>query len=174
MLELRKATVDDIPMLKRFFDVVVNHMEKDGICLRNEDYPVDRFDAEIADGRLMLLEVPGDRRIVAAFSLCRHVSDGDDAQWTEQSEKTLYMDRLGVWPEEDRTYSMLRHETVRHAAHLASEMGAEYLRVLVPHGNMPVIRLLVYSGFRVTEDVAVKDGWLRKHGFEMKVASNEE
>lgn len=168
-MKLRLASIGDLPQLKAVYKEIIFHMNEHNIQIWDDIYPCEFFQEDIEHHRLYLLE--DNDTIVSAFALCDSNSGEPHVTWTEPSAKALYIDRLGV------NVSYLKQGIgsimLHHAAALAKEQGADYLRLFVVDSNKPAIRLYLKNGFQkaegVYDEIIDDDLILHEYGFEQRI-----
>ena len=127
------------------------------------------FKEDIKNGRMYVLIDHSE--IVSAFALCNTNAGEKEIQWTYNSGKAIYLDRLGV----NVNYSRkgIGGLMVNKAKEIAKSLGNDYLRLFVVDLNIPAIDLYVKSGFKKATgiyDVVFDDGFaLHEYGYEIQL-----
>lgn len=168
-MEIRLATMNDLPQLKVMYKKIVEHMYQNNIRIWDEVYPYDCFYDDIEKRRLYVLEDSG--AICSAFALCDSNAGTDAIAWQGNSGKSCYIDRFGV--NVDDIKKGIGSFALKQAIALAREKGADFLRLFVVDINKPAINLYVKNGFRQAEgiydEVIDNDIILREYGFEIEI-----
>lgn len=168
-MELRKATLNDLPRIKAVFRDIVSEMYRSGIRIWDEVYPCEFFAEDIENDRLYIL-CDGDE-IVSTFALCKTSGGAEYIEWQDKNAKAVYLYRLAV-------NVRYRHRgagrlTVDTAAETAKSLGYEYLRLLVSDKNSPAVSLYENSGFTkgggVYKEDIVKSTVLYEYGYEIRL-----
>lgn len=167
-MELKLASMKELPQLKVLYQELVQHMEQHDLHLWDEIYPCEFLENDIRQEQLYLLLEQAE--ILAAFALCQDNAGADQVGWRKQDAPAMYLDRLGVNVQYARTG--IGSKVLEAARGLAKEMGADYLRLFVIDENIPAIRLYQKAGFEMAEGIyhEVIDEELTFHefGFEHK------
>lgn len=173
-MEFRLAVMDDLPQLKAVYTKIIAHMDQNGIQIWDEVYPCGFFQEDIENNRLYVMTERQD--ILAAFALCSSNAGEKCVNWADGQGKALYLDRFGVNIEHLR--KGVGNVMLCHAAALAKEKGAEYLRLFVVDVNRPAIRLYRKNGFRraagAYDEVIDENRVLHEYGFEKRIADRAE
>ncbi len=170
MRQLRKATADDLAKINMLAKEAEMEMRRENVLVWRGDYPYCHFEADIAAGRMWVME--GDTgTILAAFSMREDKAGMEGINWRCPAAKTLYIERLVVYPFRDKAIPVT--EVMIRLRRIAGETGAESLRLLEPCGNVPAVRAYKLAGFRYAEgDIGADDDdrcTIRKDCFEMKL-----
>lgn len=167
-MNLRLATLDDLPKLKTMYREIIASMHQKGLTIWDEVYPCEFFACDIEKHRLHLL-VDCTDTIVAAFTLCESNSGEPYVTWENRHGKAFYLERLGVSAAYPRRG--LGSKALQTAMALAKQNNADYLRLFVLDINTPAINLYCKNGFRqaggVYEERIDEDLTLREYGFEI-------
>ena len=94
-MNLRLATLDDLPKIKTMYRQIIALMHQKGLPIWDEFYPCEFFACDIEKHRLHLL-VDCTDTIVAAFALCESNSGEPYVTWENRHGKAFYLERLGV------------------------------------------------------------------------------
>lgn len=110
--------------------------------------------------------------IIAAFALCEsHLGEGH-VEWTNEKDKTLYLDRFGV--NVDYLRKGIGSIMLNKAIELARYKNAKYLRLFVVAINEPAIKLYLKNGFKkvagIYDEIIDENVVLHEYGFEIKTA----
>ncbi|WP_321835585.1 GNAT family N-acetyltransferase [Clostridium butyricum] len=168
-MNLRLATIYDLPILKTLYEDIVENMKKNNIDIWDNIYPYIAFNDDIKTNSLYLL-INEKYDIVGCFALCESSSGEKHVKWKNPKVKALYLERLGVNPKFSR--QGIGSILLRHAAKIAKENEVNYLRLFVVDINKPAINLYVKNGFSKVHGVYAEkiDGFiLREYGFEIKL-----
>lgn len=173
-MEVRLAKREDLPQLRAVYGEIIRRMEAGGIRIWDEIYPCEFFARDIEDNCLYVLAEA--EVIVSGFALCGMNPGADRVKWKSGSARALYLDRFGV--NADYQGKGLGSRTLREAAALAGELGAEYLRLFVVDVNEPAIRLYEKNGFQRAEGIFNEDigggTVLHEYGYEIQTAAGVE
>ncbi|MGB4407836.1 MAG: GNAT family N-acetyltransferase [Sphaerochaeta sp.] len=167
-MNVRLATVDDLPQLTAVYEKIIASMYDENIQIWDEMYPCEFFSDDIENDRLYVLVE--NTEIASAFALCNSSAGAHSVQWENKQEKALYIERLGV------NVNFLRKGIgsimLTKAVALAREKGAAYVRLFVVDINVPAIGFYIKNGFKRVEgsyDEIIGDGYnLHEFGFEIK------
>ena len=167
-MEFRLADRKDLPQLKAVYKEIINHMDRQNICIWDEIYPCEFFCDDIENNRLYVLTENGD--IVSAFALCESNAGETHVKWKRKGDRALYIDRFGV------NVNYLRKGIgsvmLKKAIELAKEKGAGYLRLFVVDENVPAIKLYEKCGFvragGCYDEVIDEDLVLHEFGYEIE------
>lgn len=168
-MELNTAQMDRLPQIEALFQAVNAQMEREGIAIWDDIYPAVAFPEDIRQKRLYVLTQGPE--LLGAFALCPWTLEGSGMGWAEPDEPACCLERLAV--RVDRRGEGLGAAALEHAAKLAREQGARYLRLLVADFNAPAIGLYEKCGFQRVEGIYKLeiDGSLimQEYGFERKL-----
>lgn len=168
-MNLRLAAPEDLPAIQEMYRKLICKMDEDGMGIWDDIYPCEFFADDIA-GQALYILVHG-ASIVGAFALCSSHSGESHVKWEDGGANAAYIDRLGVHV--DFAKQGIGTSLLHHAANIARERGAEYLRLFVIDRNLPATNLYLKSGFTKAQGqyVEVIDETLsfREHGFEKKL-----
>ena len=168
-MNFRLATNNDLEYLKDMYKAIVADMYEDNIKIWNEYYPVEVLSEDIENNRLYVLE--NDNEIIAAGALCESDRGQDTVQWSTDTTKAMYMDRLGV----NIKYMRQGYGTqmVKKFMELSKENDANYMRLFVVDINTPAINLYLKNGFTqvdgMYEEVINSEKSLFEYGFEINL-----
>lgn len=151
-MHLRLATPEDLPQLREVYGKIVAHMEKTGLQIWDDVYPVCALAEDIAGRRLYILEEAGE--ILAAFALCSAHPGSSAISW-KYGGQALYLDRLGVNIHHLRRG--LGSLALQKAVELAGSLGAGSVRLFVVDRNEPAIRLYCKNGFTQAEGLYLEE-----------------
>jgi ribosomal protein S18 acetylase RimI-like enzyme len=168
LMDLRLATMDDLPQLKAVFKEIIDAMDNANIKIWNEYYPYGSFGEDIERKRLyVLLE---EEEIASAFVLSHKHSESESLQWENRKAEALYIDRLGVNVKFAR--KGIGSLMLNKAIALAREQGFTYVRLFVVDLNEPAINLYIKNGFKkvdgIFDEVIDENHILHEYGFEIK------
>lgn len=167
-MNFRLANINDLPQLKTVYGKIIEDMNGNDIQIWDEIYPCEFFGDDIKENRLYVLEENG--AIASAFALLDSNAGADCVTWQDAHAKALYIDRLGV--NVDYAGRGIGSMMLRHAAALAKEQGADYLRLFVVDINEPAIKLYIKNGFTQAggsyDEKIDDDLTLHELGFEIK------
>ena len=168
-MNLRIASMGDLPQLKEIYTKIICNMNKNNIQIWDEVYPCDFFQGDIENHCLYVLE--DNNEIVSAFTLCDSNAGEDFVQWENKSDKALYIDRFGV--NVNYLGKGIGGLMLDKANSIAKSCGAKYLRLFVVDINTPAINLYVNNKFKkvngIYDQVIDKDFILHEFGFEKKL-----
>ena len=170
-MQLRLATEKDLPKLKNMYDKIVDNLNKNNINIYwSEWYPYEEFEIDIPNNNLYLLTK--DNSILAAFGLYDMAEGQECFSWQQPQAKAKYLARIGV--SVDALRQGIGGQVVSHAATLAKNQGAQYLRLQVVDVNIPAINLYKKNGFSQVEGVhreylEYHKTTLTEYGFELKL-----
>ena len=168
-MEFRLSILSDLPQLKRVYRDIVQDMNDKNVRIWDDIYPCEFLEEDIRKKQLYVLTDKDE--IVAAFALTKTNSGESSVEWTNQSNKVYYLDRLGV----NKEYSNkgIGSFMLDKAKDISKSLGAEYLRLFVVDINEPAIRLYLKNGFVRVKDIYEEkfdDGFvLREFGYETKL-----
>lgn len=170
-MNLRLATISDLPQIIKMYKKIVAKMYDNNIYIWDEIYPCKYFEKDIKNNQLYLLI--NNNEIISAFALCHLKNTAKGVNWMDKNAKALYIERLGV------NINYLRngigYTAVNKAIVLAGQMNAEYLRLFVVDNNYAAINLYQKAGFKkadgIYEEVIDYDLTLHELGFEIKIKS---
>lgn len=169
-MKLRLATMDDLPQLKSVYRRIIEDMNRKQVPIWDEIYPCEVFQEDIESNRLFLLD--GDPDIIAAFALCDSCPGESHVKWADAQGSAFYLDRFGV----NVKYAGkgFGSRMLKHAAALAKDRGAGYLRLFVVDINQPAINLYIKNGFKKAEGIyeeKIDDSLvLFEYGFEIETS----
>ena len=144
-------------------------MNEQNIKIWDDIYPCEFFEEDILNNRLYILIDNDD--IVSAFALTKNNAGEATVEWTNNSDKIYYLDRLGV----NKKYSKngIGSYMVDKAKEISKYLGAEYLRLFVVNINEPAIHLYLKNGFKKVKGIYEEkfdDGFvLREFGYEIEL-----
>ncbi len=167
-MNLRAATVKDLPELKKLFARITANLNNNGIHIWDDIYPDCAFPDDIKRDSLFVIEEDGE--IISAFALCPPQEDEGTIKWEKPDAKGIYIYRLGVAPEYLR--KGIGAFTVKEAERIARERGGEYLRLLVVDFNTPAIKFYIKNGYKEAEGFYINylnDKVLKEYGYEIKL-----
>ncbi len=167
-MNLRQATVKDLPELKTLFARITAYLDEKDISIWDDIYPDCAFPDDIKRESLFVLE-EGDR-LISAFALCNPQEDEGTIRWENPDAKGIYLFRFGVAP--DCLKKGIGTYMLKEAERIAKERTGEYLRLLVVYYNTPAISFYEKNGYRKAEGIYVKDQdglILREYGYEKKL-----
>ena len=142
-MNVRLATTADLSTIKEMYTMLIRKMNEDGIKIWDDIYPCEFFADDIANNRLYILS--DENNVAGAFALCQSNDGENQVAWEKEQAKAIYLDRLGVNIHFAR--QGIATQLLNDAAKIASEKGAEYLRLFVVDTNTPAIRLYKKNGF---------------------------
>jgi ribosomal protein S18 acetylase RimI-like enzyme len=167
-MDLRLATMDDLPRLKAVFKEIIAAMDNDNIKIWNEFYPYGTFGEDIEKKRLYVLVE--EEEIASAFALSPKHSESESLQWENRKAEALYIDRLGV--NVKFTRKGIGSLMLNKAIALAREQSFTYVRLFVVDINEPAIKLYLKNGFQkvagIFDEVIDENHILHEYGFEIK------
>ena len=169
-MELRLASISDLPKLKEVYKKIIDNMNDNNIKIWDDIYPCEFFGNDINSNSLYVLKNEKDV-IVGAFALCDSNSGEGHVGWKDNDGKAVYLDRLGV----NVNYSKQGIGTtlLNYAIEIAKQKSAEYLRLFVIDINKPAVNLYLKNGFTQASGtyVEVIDECLafNEYGFEKKI-----
>lgn len=168
-MNLRLASLNDLPKLKVMYKEIIDNMNKNNIEIWDDIYPCEFLKDDIGSNALYLL-VEDNEVIVGAFTLCESNSGENYVKWDNKDEKALYIERFGV------NIHYLRKGIgsllIKYAIDLTKEKGSNYLRLFVVDINKPAINLYLKNGFNKVDGIYKErfdDFELIQYGFEIKV-----
>ncbi len=167
-MNLRAATVKDLPELKILFSRITENLDNNGIHIWDDIYPDCAFPDDIKRESLFVIEE--ESKIISAFALCPSQEDEGTIRWEKPDAKGIYIYRLGVAPECLR--KGVGAFTVKEAERIAKERGGEYLRLLVVDFNTPAIEFYIRNGYKEAEGFYMNylnDMVLKEYGYEIKL-----
>ena len=168
-MEFRLAVMDDLEQMKDMYTQIVKNMNDNHIEIWDDIYPCELLENDIRNHQMYILSDKG--QIISAFVLCDTHAGDKEAAWNGRSDKSIYLDRLGVNVKYHR--KGIGTLMIGKAKETAKSFGMEYLRLFVVDINKPAIQLYVKNGFRKVEGVyeeVFEDGFvLREYGYEIKV-----
>lgn len=168
-MKFRLSTLSDLPQLKRVYRDIVQDMDDKDIRIWDDIYPCEFLEEDIRKNQLYVLTDKDE--IVSAFALTKTNSGESSVEWTNESSKVYYLDRLGV----NKEYSNkgIGSYMLDKAKDVSKSLGAEYLRLFVVDVNEPAIRLYLKNGFEKVDGIYEEkfdDGFiLREFGYEIKL-----
>lgn len=169
-MELRLAVASDLLDIKIVYREIIRNMNNNDMQIWDDIYPCEFFSCDIENNALYILTDEYDV-IVGAFVLCEENAGEQYVKWDNNSAKSLYIDRLGVNVKylNQGIGSLL----LAHAAKVAKNKNAEYLRLFVVDINIPAINLYVKKGFMradgIYEERLDDDCILCEYGFEKRL-----
>lgn len=168
-MKFRLSTLSDLPQLKKVYRDIVQDMNDKDIRIWDDIYPCEFLEEDIRKNQLYVLTDKDE--IVSAFALTKTNSGESSVEWTNESSKVYYLDRLGV----NKEYSNkgIGSYMLDKAKDVSKSLGAEYLRLFVVDVNEPAIRLYLKNGFEKVDGIYEEkfdDGFtLREFGYEIKL-----
>ncbi len=172
-MQFRLATEADLPLVKNVFDRLRARMDKENICIWNEDYPYLAFVDDVEKRRLYLLVDDDSGELLAAATICTEARANADRAftWEDPSAPAAYIYRLGV--SVDHARSGIGSRLMEHMKSVAREMGSRYLRVFVVDMNLPAHPFYQRNSFLrvdgVYEDPVIPGTVLKEYGYEFKL-----
>lgn len=170
-MNLRLATMSDLPQIIKMYKKIITKMYDNNIYIWDEIYPCKYFENDIKNNQLYLLI--NNNEIISAFALCCLNDTAKSVNWTDKNAKALYIERLGV--NIDYLRNGIGCVAVNKAIVLARQMNAGYLRLFVVDNNYAAINLYQKVGFKkvdgIYEEVIDDDLILHELGFEIKTDS---
>ncbi len=148
------------------YQKIIRNMNKNDIRIWDEIYPCEFFQNDIENKSLYILAENDD--IMAAFALCESNDGAEHVKWKNAKARALYLDRLGV--NVNHLRKGIGGLTLLHAAKLAKQMNAEYLRLFVVDINIPAINLYLKNGFKRVDGIyeeKIDDFGMVEYGFEI-------
>lgn len=139
----RVGTAADLPVLLPLYRSLVDDMLAAGMLVWDEVYPCNVLPADIAAGRLYVLEQADE--IVAAFVINPAHAGQNSVTWHVREGTPLYLDRLAVSLAHRGKH--LGAACIAEAARLSRSMGASALRLFVVDCNAPAIHVYESCGF---------------------------
>lgn len=172
-MDLRLAKFEDLPQLREMYKAIVNHMRQQGLEIWDEIYPCEFLAEDVQEKRLYILIEK--ELIVGAFALCESNAGEKAVEWKWNTDKVLYLDRLGV--NVNCLKRGIASRMLNEATSLAKEKNVSSLRLFVVDTNEPAINLYLKNGFEkatgVFEEVIDEDLVLVEYGFEKVVVANQ-
>lgn len=168
-MKFRLSTLSDLPQLKRVYRDIVQDMNAKDIRIWDDIYPCEFLEEDIRKNQLYVLTDKDE--IVSAFALTKTNFGESSVEWTNESSKVYYLDRLGV----NKEYSNkgIGSYMLDKAKNVSKSLGAEYLRLFVVDVNEPTIRLYLKNGFEKVDGIYEEkfdDGFiLCEFGYEIKI-----
>lgn len=170
-MNLRLATMEELPQLRSIYEKVIDNMNKNNIAIWDEVYPCEFFHDDIINNRLYVLVE--NNNILASFTLCESCPGEECISWTNNKDKFLYIDRVGV--NVDYLRKGVGSKLINQAISLAKEKEAKYVRLFVVDINEPAIQLYKKNGFKRMEgiyDEKIEDDFvLHEYGFEIEITA---
>ncbi len=148
-MQYRIATQEDLLEIKTMFSKIIDKMEMEGVEIWDNIYPCELFEKDIQNKNLYLLLKSN--TIVGAFALCEDHSGDHAVEWQRMNAKAVYIDRLGVHV--DFGKQGIGTELLKIASKIATEKGAEYLRLFVVDCNAPAVNLYEKFGFQQAKGI---------------------
>lgn len=169
VVHFEKADLYHWQQLKEVYEKIIADMDKKGIKIWDEYYPVQNFKDDIAREELYIL-LDG-IKIVSAVALCSSDEGEDSMQWENSSAKAVYLSRFGVNVDYlGKGYGQLMLELAKQQA---KKLGYEYIRLFVVDKNTPAINLYLKCGYKKVEGIyrkTIDNGFpLEEYGFELKI-----
>ena len=166
-MDLRLASMDDLPRLKAVYGELVEVMHANNIQIWDAIYPCEFLSEDIVHNRLYMLEE--NEEIVSAFALCDANAGSEYVKWEDKQARAAYVDRFGVNVKFSR--KGIGSMMLKKAIALAREKGYSYLRLFVVDRNEPAINLYIKNGFKKGDgifDQIINDTiTLHEFGFEI-------
>ena len=165
----RLATKQDLFQIKNMYLNIVNKMTENNIFIWDSTYPCEFLENDIDNHALYIL-LKGSE-ILAAFSWYNSNLGAKSIQWSTNSNKVFYLDRLGV----NISYSRagIGSLMLLKAQETARNMGAEYLRLFVVTNNTPAICLYSKNGFTrakgIYHEIIDSQCTFLEYGYEIKL-----
>lgn len=168
-MEFRLGILDHLPHLKKVYKEIIQEMNKQNIVIWDEIYPCEFFEEDIKKSQQYVLLDKDE--IVSAFALTKKNIGEISVEWTNESHKVYYLDRLGI----NKKYlnKGIGSYMLNKAKEISKELGAEYLRLFVVDINKPAINLYIKNGFYQAKGIYEEkfdDGYmLHEFGYEVKL-----
>jgi GNAT superfamily N-acetyltransferase len=168
-VKFRLAEYQDLAQLKKMYEQIIKNMNENGIKIWDDIYPCEFFEDDIKSKRLYILI--DNQEIISAFALCDENRGEKLVKWEDGNAKSLYLDRFAV----NVNYSKkgIASLMINKAKQVATNLGAEYLRLFVVDINKPAIQLYEKNHFKRAIGVyneVFDDGFeLREFGYEIKL-----
>lgn len=164
-MELIKATMNDLELLKGIYKDIVQHMYEQGMDIWDDIYPCEFIKDDIENNQFYILK---DDHILAGVALCQHNAGENEVEWINHNDHVLYIDRLGVNVHDLR--KGIGSLLLEHIKTFAKRNGISSLRLFVVENNLPAIHLYQKNGFRQVEgiynEVIDEDLILHEYGYE--------
>ncbi len=168
-MEFRLADIGDLEELKAVYRQIIGNMNDNNIPIWDDIYPCEFFESDIRDGQMYVLTDKDE--IISAFVLCNSNAGAESVQWNSNSERAIYLDRLGVNVKYgNRGIGTLMLEKAKN---IARSKGFDRLRLFVVDINIPAVKLYEKNGFiraaGIYEEVFDDGFLLREYGYEIEV-----
>lgn len=170
MMDFRLATINDLSQIKKMYYELIKVMNENNLKIWNNIYPIEFFKEDIEKKRLYVL-IDQKQVIVSAFALCLSSEGEKFIKWQNNSNKVLYLERLGVNPKYQKmkigSWMLLK------AREIAKAKGIEYLRLFVVDDNIGAINFYQRNSFIKKDgqynEVISSQKVLSQSGFEIKI-----
>lgn len=169
-MQLRLASLSDLPALKKMMMLVIQNMDMNGIHIWNEFYPYEEFENDIQKGELYVML--SKQRVVGVFAVSVKMESQNFFKWQDKDANALYLCRLAVHPNfAGQGYAT---QALDEISKITKEKGFLFLRLTVAEINRPAIKFYQKNGFTQVDGVfnefsPTLNKTIAEYGFERKI-----
>ncbi len=169
MEQIRIAKIDDLDEIINMYKDIVDNMNKNNIDIWDDYYPFMYFKDDIENESLYVYTE--NDNIIGAFALSNTASGIEYINWTDNNDKSIYINKIGV------NVNYLRKgigsKMLNSAIDICREKNVKYLRLFVVDINLPATNLYIKNGFKKLSGEyrynVFEDKYLTEYGFEKDI-----